>query len=571
MQEVSQQEQEQVSTRIVANYNHMHALTVQYFEVVELYRVSAALSEAQRCLFVPMKILEFTDALVRKYQGVLADAALDRQVRELLTTEFGSVRVTPTAPVRPLGSGILTAVTALRAVEAKPAPPAPGAPNVPAATASGETPPAAAPAAAASAPPPAAAVFTWDRSELERVARITSSRVVRVGAPDIYLSQSTTLVGLTASTNQPGPVITAVALALGNGQTPVALTRTSVDWRTPAELPIEELASIAVTTEGTGDFRGTMTLELDYLGSRFPVTLPVAAGPNATTTVVTFGGVEAAAELLQHLNANRLHYNQAVWRSLDASTVALLLAGFEYEGQPVANLIDPQPLQIAANYLVFRMPGFVARRDLAEPADEAPGAADATARAAWRKWLDAKGLTFGPQAASEHLVPVPTGGVFAEAVLGRSNAAEKLDATRFWNWQDSPIPLQPPEIAAISMDSRAQAADVRPASSGRPCSTSSTRPRCPTRPASGRSSARSRTATCSATCLAWPRRSGWRKPPAPTRPAPPRTRSGRRAPTSRRKRSATSRCIRSTPRRRRPPRARRRWAVAPRTSRRWAR
>ena len=40
VKEVSEQEHEAVSTRIVANYNHMHALTVQYFEVVQLYRVT---------------------------------------------------------------------------------------------------------------------------------------------------------------------------------------------------------------------------------------------------------------------------------------------------------------------------------------------------------------------------------------------------------------------------------------------------------------------------------------------------------------------------------------------------
>lgn len=473
VQEVSQQEQEQVSTRIVANYNHMHALTVQYFEVVELYRVAVSLSEAERCLFVPMKILEFTNAVVLKYQGALADAALDRQVRELLTTEFGSIRLSPTAPVRPVVSGVLTAVTGLRALDPALRALPPGAPNPPATPAGpGDATPPATPGGPTPGPGPdpfpAPDIFTWDRAELDRVARITSSRVVRVGDPDVYLSQNTTLVGLTVTTSQPGPVVTGVSLALNSGQAPAALTRTSVDWQAPGEVTIEEIAGIAVTTEGQGDFRGAMTLELNYLSSRFPVTLPVTAGPNATTTVLTFGGVEAAAELLQHLNANRLHYNQAVWRSLDPSTAALLLSGFQYEGQPVANLIDPTPLQIAANYLVFRMPGFVARRDLAESAEGAATGAEAASRAAWRKWLDDKGLVFGPQTASEQLVPVPTGGVFAEAVLGRSNAAEKLDATRFWNWQDSPIPLQPPEIAAISMESRAQAADVRPGELGTP-------------------------------------------------------------------------------------------------------
>ena len=40
VKEISETEHESsVSTRILANYNHMHALTVQYYEVVELYRV----------------------------------------------------------------------------------------------------------------------------------------------------------------------------------------------------------------------------------------------------------------------------------------------------------------------------------------------------------------------------------------------------------------------------------------------------------------------------------------------------------------------------------------------------
>ena len=49
----------------------------------------------------------------------------------------------------------------------------------------------------------------------------------------------------------------------------------------------------------------------------------------------------------------------------------------------------------------------------------------------------------------ERIVPIQTGGVFAEAVLDRANAAEKLDITRFWNWQDSPIPLSPTDIAPV--------------------------------------------------------------------------------------------------------------------------
>ena len=62
VREVSQSEHEQVSTRIVANYNHMHALTIQYYEIVQVYRVATRLHRAERCLFIPVERLDFGPA-----------------------------------------------------------------------------------------------------------------------------------------------------------------------------------------------------------------------------------------------------------------------------------------------------------------------------------------------------------------------------------------------------------------------------------------------------------------------------------------------------------------------------
>jgi hypothetical protein len=137
----------------------------------------------------------------------------------------------------------------------------------------------------------------------------------------------------------------------------------------------------------------------------------------------------------------------------------LLLSAYTFEGKPIADLIDPNPIMIASNYLVFRMPGFVEAAGISERNE---GNKVDEAHKNWKAWLKERGLFLGAAAAAEQLVPIPTGGVFAQAVLGRSNSAEKLDATRFWNWQDSPIPLQPPEIAAIQMESRAQPIDATP-------------------------------------------------------------------------------------------------------------
>ena len=56
---------------------------------------------------------------------------------------------------------------------------------------------------------------------------------------------------------------------------------------------------------------------------------------------------------------------------------------------------------------------------------------------------------------SEH-VYLPSGGLFAEAILGRSNAAEVIDITRYFNWQDSPIPNPAPVLQPVGTESRYQ-------------------------------------------------------------------------------------------------------------------
>lgn len=52
---------------------------------------------------------------------------------------------------------------------------------------------------------------------------------------------------------------------------------------------------------------------------------------------------------------------------------------------------------------------------------------------------------------------LPGQGLFAEAILGRANSAEYINLRRFWNWQDSPIPNQAPIIQPVQVGSLAQA------------------------------------------------------------------------------------------------------------------
>ena len=72
VQTVSQGESTRVTTEVVANHNHCHAMTVQYFEVLRHLKVVHRLADVRECLFVPLP-----DRALRPGQG-LAVASIAR-------------------------------------------------------------------------------------------------------------------------------------------------------------------------------------------------------------------------------------------------------------------------------------------------------------------------------------------------------------------------------------------------------------------------------------------------------------------------------------------------------------
>ncbi|MFG2919556.1 hypothetical protein ACGF0D_42655 [Kitasatospora sp. NPDC048298] len=110
-------------------------------------------------------------------------------------------------------------------------------------------------------------------------------------------------------------------------------------------------------------------------------------------------------------------------------------------------LLDPKPIATTGNYLGFRW-NFGSEQEREE----------------WTKTRQPGDNTFGTPVTDT--IAIATNGVFAEAVLGRSNSAEKIDLTRFWNWKDSPIQITPADIAPVSTASRAQNLDTTAAGMG---------------------------------------------------------------------------------------------------------
>ena len=66
------------------------------------------------------------------------------------------------------------------------------------------------------------------------------------------------------------------------------------------------------------------------------------------TLVVNFKVGAVDRNLMDHLNANRTHYGQAIFRSLDAVQIGQLLSGYGYQlGDklvPVMQMVEPRPI-----------------------------------------------------------------------------------------------------------------------------------------------------------------------------------------------------------------------------------
>ena len=445
VREVSQSEHEQVSTRIVANYNHMHALTVQYYEVVQIYRVTVQLNRFDRALFLPFELLDFSTAsgadLVARFRGELLAGALTPRAADLLLDDRGRIEVhsavrvprpitVADVAVAPASIGGMAGVAMRRAGGEVPLPddPPDEPPGVPPVVGDPVRPPRVVTRFTVVRPGPIAEVIPGD-------ARITSIAFddvvvdrVRLDQPGVAAEASTFLV------------------AAGTGQVdfPQAVTARGID-------------AIHVARDSAAAAEGSMVIRYESEGQQSFAVVPIAVLATSAMQKVCFlhgDAVGRRAELLAHLQANRSHYTRVVLGRLDAASLALLLADVSWLGRPLADQVEPNPIAVSGNYLVLRAP--------AEDGDASGLAQFAT----WGDVLRDRRIDFGTQ--STRLVPIPTAGVFAEAVLGRSNSAEKLDITRFWNWQDSPIPLQPPEISPVATGSRGTTDDLKPGQLGAP-------------------------------------------------------------------------------------------------------
>jgi hypothetical protein len=158
--------------------------------------------------------------------------------------------------------------------------------------------------------------------------------------------------------------------------------------------------------------------------------------PTRAEELLTFEERCCVNQLVIHLNANKWHYNNAIWMLSDSNELASLLDNYPYQNSTkLLDVIENRPLAVLGNYVAF---------PIKTPEQFKPHNGDAK------------------ELRSIRYAVLPSRGVFAEAQLSHCNCCEERDITRFWDWSQSPCPEKAPEITGVSPGSRAVQSNLQP-------------------------------------------------------------------------------------------------------------
>lgn len=451
VREVAESEGVELTTRVVANYNHMHALTVQYYEVEQVYRLETKVTDAERLLFLPMRVIDFGDPqqaaeAVARYRNELVAATAELGLDDVSARlDVGRLDAATTSARR--GELVRLQRDNLEALNGTAWRRAAHADVEPA--------------------PTHVVVLRWEGTEAlavrKRVKEITElglkeAKALATQPPSDIASFATAeeaqvvadelrALGAVVDVERRGHeevvgVLPEQKLAqkhLATARTDLAEARARLrrlrdrnraghdgEEGTPSDMAAREDAQREVQTRAAAV--RTAERRVVDLAAAFE---RLAAGNRRLRDLERR---LAAAERLDdasfhaQMAARNLEINQGLWLRLDPSVTAGLIEGRTHRGEPLTGLVDPSPVSVHGHLVGFRWRHAEAADEQAF-VDEHVGVSDV-----------------------EHSIAVPTGGLFAEAVLGSSNAAEPVDLTRFWNWADALPPVRPTTIAPLEVE-----------------------------------------------------------------------------------------------------------------------
>ena len=454
----------QAQTEAIANYNHCHALTVEYFEVLRHFQVSQELAGVQECLFVPFEISPFTSQKALRWRHILqdrlayfggailnlrpkfdalarvsenwanADMPLARYADDWVRSLSGDFWVQISipkpndksnddyddaawAPFKDVLGGVDTHDVFTRYL--------------------GNT-------------LPRDRAHIWNTRIAPAIARRLVDHITVEVSPDDGATWTPLTLDSTLVTpfSQNGQLLVSIRNAANiTGITRAAITRVRLGIAgitVPAQVEtIVQSGSMRYRTDFvTGDLFDDYRIQNDLSTSdQAEIATPLTKFEKSNPRL---NDRKEARLLLDILNERVEFYHRLIWLTMDPNRRYMFLDGVlapDAGGRSVASVVENRIFGIVGNSLVMPVvPGLQL---------------DPTYTFAKQTQEDLRNL-YATDPPPPMRISVPTRGVFAEAVLGRCNSCEKIDDTRFWHWEEAPIPDSPTTILPLSTASRRQ-------------------------------------------------------------------------------------------------------------------
>ncbi|MEQ1734846.1 MAG: hypothetical protein ABL886_00280 [Rhodoglobus sp.] len=459
-------ERREVVTKVITNHNHNHALTMQYWQVLRHFGVSSVVDDIQLVCFVPLEVVQFLpsgqprllptgtysrNVLLTRYAMLLRyhDVLLSRIGRRpemrhglrvlqafagnpTMTVESSTgsaqdiVNVTLRGTFMPFEDFYVTAVS----------------------TSGARIGPVRLSGASATVP----TTYETKAALLQGLrTRRSSSFETRTGAlalPEHIARSDIARVEFSRSFSQ-----FSYRLAMPSGLSFTDL----LSWLTnqaamdvtlsPADLEREIGGPVVV--DPTATIGGTIDLLEAYNGpggtETMGAVLPVAARRLAPE--LSFADVLRIEAVLQHVVQNTVEFSKEVWQSLTPEERAIMLESFTI-GVPTGGIPDASDEVPLLNCVANTVIGYFGNAAIMPFFIPAPlaGKLGKTSRDVQEALLRFHRQAYAPAQSS---ITLPARGVLGEAVLGHCESSEKIDLTRFWNWQDSP-PDEATDLASLA-------------------------------------------------------------------------------------------------------------------------
>jgi GH25 family lysozyme M1 (1,4-beta-N-acetylmuramidase) len=416
--EASQAESNAIQTRRVANHNHCHALTIEYYEVLRQYRMTTRFAGRREAVFIPFEPFAFSASawdLALRFRTVLEPTLIDPSLKRC----FDALIRLHVAPASLYDVPTGTATLAI----------GPGSPEVITLEKQFEV-----------TTDKGKGLKTGVFVELDDPIKMVTSGLLAVSGGNGYGSGGFPPEGDGKTVNNAGlphPFLAdgrkGYSLIYKIGLTGDWLQGQNGTFDTKATASGEIIFGVNTVPNGFIDM-GKAEAHSWSVALRYPSHAPVISTPVKPVTddqaseamVEVFRKSQdelCEARLLRHLQDNQGYYNGAVWMLMDAVERRLYLEDALQGRQDILNGMDDRPLAVSGNYVAFQYNGPLA---------------------------DWQGTRLDdPKKPIEDIVTLPTRGLFAEAQMGHCNSCEQRDVTRNSDWTEMTTET-PPDISGIS-------------------------------------------------------------------------------------------------------------------------